>query len=131
MWSITMQIEEDIYEAEHEKIIGLKNTLSVHSEDWVSVDESDLKVGDIVYVEYSPDSQKHIYTHYPEYGTVREIGSDEYYSPSDDKIKKEISIKILNYDGQLVKLNKDHLSMYSRGYCIYIKKYEINHIENV
>jgi hypothetical protein len=131
MWSITMQVEQDIYEAKHEKIIGLKNTLSSNQEDWVSVTESDLKVGDIVHVEYCPDSQKHIYTHYPEYGTVLEIESDEYYSSSDDKIKHEISIKILNYDGQLVKLNKDHLSMYSRGYCIHIKKYKQEHIENV
>ena len=56
MWSITMQVEQDIYEAKHEKIIGLKNTLSSNQEDWVSVTESDLKVGDIVYVEYCPDS---------------------------------------------------------------------------
>jgi hypothetical protein len=121
MWS-NMQFEQEIYDAEYEKIIELKNTLSAYPEDWVTSTEFDLKIGDIIYVEYCPDSQKYMYTHCPEYGTVQEIGLDEF----DDK-KQKISIKILNYKGQIVDLNKEHLSIYSCGYCMYIKKYELNY----
>lgn len=126
-----MGAEKTMYDDESEKVISCKNAISVYPEDWVECSESDLKIGDIVYVEYSPDSQKHLYTHYPEYGSVQKIGLGEYYSPSDDKTKTELSITILNYDGRLVKLNKDHLSIYSRGYCMYIKKYMHNHKELV
>jgi hypothetical protein len=125
MLGIYMAAEKALYDEECDKALSAKNRLSPYPEDWVECGESNLKIGDIVYVEYSPDSQKHLYTHYPEYGIVEEIGFDEYYSPNGDTVKKEIAITINNHDGQMVKLNKGHLSIYSRGYCMWIKKYEL------
>lgn len=130
MYNIYMGAEKTLYDEEYEKTISSKNTISIYPEDWVECNESDLALGDIVYVEYSPDSQKHLYTHYPEYGSVQKIELEEYYSPFDEKTKTEPSITILNHEGRLVKLNKYHLSMYSRGYFISIKKYKLNHKEH-
>ena len=55
-----------------------KNGISQYEEDWVNCNPADLKLGDIVYVEYYPDSQKYLYTHCPEYGTIQEINEEEY-----------------------------------------------------
>lgn len=119
-----MHIEKETFDSEYEKAIGSKDAMSKHPEDWVDCVETDLKPGDIIYAEYSPDSQKYLYTHCPEYGIVKEIGIDEYYSPTEDKQRTEVSVTILNHNGSLVKINKDHLSIYSSGYCVYIKKYK-------
>ena len=131
MWAINMDIEKETFDIENEKAIGSKDAMSKNPEDWVDCLETDLKLGDIIFAEYSPDSQKYLYTHCPEYGIVTEIGFDEYYSPTEDKQKTEVSVTILNHNGNLVKINKDHLSMYSRGYCVYIKKYESKTSKNI
>ncbi len=122
-----MSVEKDLYDNKYETVNSLKDALSRHSEDWISCKEEDLKVGDIIFVEYSPDSQKHLYTHNPEYGTVQAVGVEKYYSANEDKTKTELAVQILNHEGQLVNINKDHLSMYSRGYCINLKKYKLTH----
>lgn len=122
-----MSIEKEIFDAEKNKAIVKKNSVSMYSEDWVECHENSLNVGDIVFVEYFPDSQKHLYTHYPEYGTVQEIKEFTYESPTDNQLVKELSIIILNYNGDLIDLNKDHLSIYSRGYYMFITKYVLNH----
>ena len=83
--------------------------------------EEDLKMGDIIFAEYLPDSQKYIYAHFPEYGTVQEIG--------EDNTKTKVEVTILNHNGDLVKINKDPLSIYSRGYCLFLKKYKSNYKE--
>lgn len=127
MWAINMDIEKETFDREYEKAVGSKDAISKYPEDWVDCIEKELKLGDIIFAEYSPDSQKYLYTHCPEYGTVKEISVDEYYSPTEDKQRTEVSVTILNHNGNLVKINKDNLSMYSRGYCIYIKKYESKH----
>lgn len=132
-----MAAEKTFYDEEYEKAISYKNAISTYSEDWVEILESELqsklKVGDIIYVEYFPDSQKHLYSYYPEYGSVQQIGLSEYYLPSDNKThtRTQLSITILNHNGELVDIIKDNLSIYSRGYCMWIKKYELNHEESV
>lgn len=127
MWHSMMMVEQELYDIELEKARSMKDAISLYSEDWVSCNNEDLKNGDIVYVEYFPDSQKYLYTHCPEYGTVQEIYINEYESPSLNKMVKELAIKILNHNGQIINLNKDNLSMYSRGYFMDIKKYQLNH----
>jgi hypothetical protein len=124
MWALDIEIEREIYDSEREKAQRFKNVLSSSQDDWIDCMESDLKIGDVIYVEYLPDSQKYMYTHSPEYGTVREINTDEYYSPIEDKQKSFLCITIKNQNDQLVKINKDHLSIYSTGYYMCIKKYK-------
>lgn len=121
-----MVFDKEIYDEEYEKANSKKNAISTNSEDWKDCNINDLKVGDIIYVDYFPDSQKYIYTYYPEYGTVQEIYDECYESSSNGNIRKELSIKILNHNGELVNINKDNLSIYSRGYFMTIKKFELN-----
>ena len=121
MWTVYMAGEKEIYDNEYTKAVGSKDALSIHQEDWVECREEDLKMGDIIFAEYLPDSQKYIYKHFPEYGTVQEIG--------EDNTKTEVEVTILNHNGDLVKINKDHLSIYSRGYCLFLKKYKSNYKE--
>lgn len=127
MWSVYMDIEHELYDAEYKKALCKKDAISTFSEDWVDCSESNLKVGDIVFVEYSPDSQKNLYTLCPEYGIIEEIKEITYESAIDNRLVKELSIIIVNHNGNLVDLNKNHLSIYSRGYYMNIKKYILNH----
>lgn len=123
MWA-NMEFEKELHDQESNKTKGLKDTLSCHPTDWALCLDSDIKLGDIVYVEYSPDSQKYLYTHCPEYGTVHKIQIYKQISPFDNKIIEVVSIDILNHNGEIVNLNKEPLSIYSRGYCMYIEKYK-------
>jgi hypothetical protein len=122
-----MYFEKEVYDQEYEKANNCKDAISQYEEDWVNCYPENLKLGDIVYVEYFPDSQKYIYTHCPEYGLIEEINEEEYQHPVNGNTFKEMYIKILNHNGQIVNLNKDHLSIYSKGYYMNIKKYELNH----
>lgn len=119
-------IQKDNYDNEETKAIRQKNAVSTYPEDWVSCVEKDVKVGDIVFVEYLSDSQKYLHEHTPECGIVQEIEFEECISYN-GQIKKELSIKIQNHNGDFVSLNKGHLSIYSKGYCMFIQKYELNH----
>ena len=121
MWAVHMGAEKQLYDTEYEKAIRSKDALSIHPEDWINCTEAELKVGDIIFAEYSPDSQKHMYTHYPEYGRVEEIAIEEYYSATKDKPQNEVSVKILNHNGNLVKINKDHLIKSGFKFIIFIR----------
>lgn len=123
MWAIQMNLEKEIFDIENEKALSIKNGFSQYPEDWIECYESNLKIGDLVYAEYYPDSQKYLYTHFPECGTVKDIKEITFESPFDGKSVKELSIIILNHNGNLIDLNKDHLSNFSRGYFMNIKKF--------
>lgn len=121
-----MAFEKEFYDNECEKAKSMRNSISLFSEDWIECNLEDLKVGDIIYAEYFSDSQKYIYTYYPEYGNVNSI-EEVMVTDLNNKTRTELSIKIINHNGQLVELVKDNLSMYSRGYFMNIKKYEQKH----
>lgn len=122
-----MSMEKEIYDIEYEKAFQKKQSISQYTEDWIDTTLNKLIVGDLVYVEYSADSQKYIYTYHPECGIVREIKKNTYQSVSDNTTKTEYSVIIQNHNGDLIDLNKDHLSIYSSGYVMFIKKYELLH----
>lgn len=130
MWSYNMSFEKELYDSEQEKANNMKNSISLYPEDWVTCCQKDLKVGDIVYAEYFPDSQKYLYTYHPQYGCVQKIEKIEYKSPSTNQKIEEYDIHILNHNGEIVNLNKDHLSIYSRGYEMNIKKYELHYLRS-
>jgi hypothetical protein len=117
-----MEIEQEIYEKEQKKAINYKNGFSENEELWITGDEEDLKVGDIIYINYSSDSQKYMYTHTPECGEIQEIYYEKYISPIDESITDELNIKILNHNNELINLNKERLSIYSKGYFMFIQK---------
>ena len=121
-----MAFEKELYDIEYEKATSRKVSISIFTEDWIECNLEDLKVGDIIYVDYFPDSQKYIYTYPPEYGNVDSI-EEVMVTDLNNKTTKELSIKIVNHNGQLVELVKDNLSIYSRGYFMSIKKYELKH----
>jgi hypothetical protein len=112
-----MTFEQEFYENEYEKATNMKNSISTYNEDWIDCNLEDLQVGDIIYTDYIPNSQKHFYSYPPEYGTVDSI---EEILNTDDKPQKILSIKIINHNGQNVELVKDNIFMT-------IKKYELNH----
>jgi hypothetical protein len=115
--------EEEIYNSRSKQIEELKSSLDSNPDSWTSCSESEIKIGDIISVYYMVDSQKYLYVHLPEFGTVQKVEQVEYYCPTSDSYKQEYSITILNSDGKLVLTNKEHLSMYSRGYYMCIEKY--------
>ena len=121
-----MALEKELYDIEYEKATSMRDSISRYSEDWISCTLKDLKVGDIIYADYFPDSQKYIYTYSPEYGNVDSI-EEVLETDINNKTTKGLSIKIVNHNGQLVELVKDNLSIYSRGYYMTIKKYELKH----
>ena len=90
MWTVYMAGEKEIFDNEYTKAVGSKDALSIHHEDWIECREEDLKMGDIIFAEYLPDSQKYIYAHFPEYGTVQEIG--------EDNTKTKVEVTILNHN---------------------------------
>ena len=119
------QEDIDLFNLQTEKATNYKNSISSNKKDWIYYSESKLKIGDIIFVEYLPCSQKYIYYHYPECGVVQTIDTNTYYS-AEDVNKTELCIKILNSDKQLININKEHLSMFSRGYDTIILKYQHN-----
>lgn len=115
--------DEYIFKQECEKATIYKNNISSNLEEWTHCLEENVQVGDIIYISYYPVSQKYMYSYHPEVGTVVKIEHDTYFCPSEEKNKKELSIHIINHNGELSKLNKDHLSIYSKGYFTDIKKF--------
>lgn len=106
-------IDEDlrnIYNEESDKINNyIKNNLSCNEK--IEVNISDLKIGDIVYVNFISDSQKYIYDLYPKFGVISSIDND--------------NILILNIDKKSENLLHDNVSYYgsSLGYSYYIYKF--------
>lgn len=87
-----------------------KNSLNHDEKKWINYYcLSELKVNDIIYIEYLPNSQKYLYLHTPECGKIIEIS-----------IENEIFI--LNHEKKIINIEKDHLSMYSTGYDMIVKK---------
>ncbi len=103
--------EELIIFKEYEnECIEFKNKLG-SEKNWVIYNHN-LKIGDKIYVEYLPCSQKYLYTHTPECGTVVEINENE--------------ILILNHKNIKINLEKGHLGWYSKAYDMIIYKLENN-----
>jgi len=122
-------IEKMLYDKEVESATFQKTIHSAHSEDWVECKIDNLTIGDVIYVEYFPDSQKYLYTHYPEYGYVRDINVNKYKSELDGRIIEELNVEIMNHNGKLVNINKEALSIYSKGYGMNIVKFVLQHPE--
>ncbi|AYV79952.1 MAG: hypothetical protein Gaeavirus3_6 [Gaeavirus sp.] len=118
-----MDLEEAEYNIIYDKVIDFRDTYSISDDDWVPCDESDVKEGDVIFIQYTPISQLNLYVHLPECGTVTNIGTYTYHSPTDDSIKEDINITITNHIGKSISLNKDYFSIYSRGYWTTILKY--------
>jgi hypothetical protein len=51
----------------------------------------DINIGDKVYITFTPDSQKYIYTLYPKLGTIIDINTEK-------DISEQITIKMYNND---------------------------------
>lgn len=111
-------IYDELYEDEYEYNTQLENCkryiqiISDSQDQWNYCPEEDVSVGDIIYVDYITCSQKYIYTHKPECGIVISV----------NKNGSENDIVIINQNGEYVSIIKGHLSMYSRGYELIIKK---------
>ena len=121
-----MAFEKELYDIEYEKATSMRDNISRHTEDWIECSLEALKAGNIIYADYFPDSQTYLYTYPPEYGNVDSI-EEVMETDINNKTTKGLSIKIVNHNGQLVELVKDNLSIYSRGYFMSIKKYELKH----
>jgi hypothetical protein len=118
MESIDFDIEN--YEKKYDKANKYKNMHCQDDTKWVNVSIDDINESDIIYVEYIPMSQKYLYVHSPECGIVEKM----FYVQNDydnyQKVQKHLTIK--NPDGESILINKDHLSIYSEGYIMLIKK---------
>lgn len=103
-----MEIDEEYYfnyknECDkHKELLGTKGK-------WLHVNLYDLKVGDIVYLEYLPSSQKYLNYHTPECGKITEISEEK-------------EIFILNHKNEIINIEKGHLGWYSKAYDTIILK---------
>ena len=114
--------EEECFNEIADQVIKYKDEISSNPDEWISCTESDIKIGDIIYVYYMPDSQRYMFTHSPECGQVIDIINKQ-FEAYNDKIQDELCIIINNHNSTNVFLNKDHLSIYSTGYYMSINKY--------
>ncbi len=103
-----MEIDEEYYFNyknecdEHKDFLGKKDK-------WSYINLCNLKVGDIVYLEYLPNSQRYLNYHTPECGKITEINEEK-------------EIFILNHKNQIINIEKGHLGLYSKAYDIIILK---------
>ncbi len=103
--------EEEHFNSYKKDCDNFKNSLGT-DEKWKKIDcESNLKINDNIYIEYLPYSQKYLYTHTPECGTIVEI-------------KESGDIIIKNHKNILLNIEKDHLGLYSKAYDMILKKLE-------
>lgn len=99
-----MEIDEEYYFNYKDECDKHKDFLGTNKK-WSHVNFNDLKVGDIIYLEYLPSSQKYLNYHTPECGKIIEIND-----------KKEIFI--LNHKNQIINIEKEHLGWYSQAYDV-------------
>lgn len=95
-----------IYKEYENACIEYKNKLGPEN-NWISINHN-IKVGDKIYVEYLPCSQKYMYTHTPECGTVTKINEE--------------GIFICNHENITINLEKGYLGWYSKAYDMLIYK---------
>ena len=111
------QFEEQYYNDHAKNCTNYKETLAPIDK-WQSCNMDDIIIGDYIYIEYLPSSQKHIYTHVPECGQVINIE----YVKCDFTNTNSKHIFIRNHNGCDILINKDGLCMYSSGYDMFIQK---------
>jgi hypothetical protein len=121
------EYEEEEYNKEVDKCEEFKIKYSPNHDDWVGVNENEIDMGDIIYVDYMPVSQKDLYTHTPECGKVIDIKIVK-IDTSEEKVFSEsydnhmIQITILNQHNKEIPITKGGLCYYSVGYFKNIKK---------
>jgi hypothetical protein len=103
--------EIDYYNKYSIKCNKYKSSISKFEDDWTNIQRVDLNIGNYIYVEYTPSSQKYLYTHTPECGKIVEI----------DEVTEDIYI--INQDNEKISIIKDGLGLYSSAYDMYIQKY--------
>ena len=105
--------DEEQFNAYKEECDKIKYSLGDEI-NWSNIRDFDvLKIDDIIYVQYSPCSQKYLFLHTPECGVIIRITDSG-----------EIFIK--NHKDKIITIEKENLSMYSKGYDYYIQKLETN-----
>ncbi len=100
--------EVQYYKEYKNECIKYKNNIGSDNM-WKSF-ESNINLGDKIYIEYLPMSQKYIFTHTPECGIVVEINENK-------------EIFILNHKNQVTNIEKGYLGLYSKAYDMIIYKY--------
>ncbi len=101
--------EEEYFNSYKKECDNFKNSLGT-DEKWKNINlESSLKINDKIYVEYLPCSQKYLYTHTPECGTIVEITDSG-------------EIIINNHKNIIMNIEKDYLGLYSKAYDMIVKK---------
>ena len=94
--------------------------------EWKSIKIDDIQVDDYIFITYTPNSQKDLYTHTPEIGKVIKIDNTDCVNPNNYNdssthfIINDIIIK--NADDEEISIHKYGLCYYSNGYDMYIEK---------
>jgi len=108
--------EENYYNTCYEQIETLINVKS-YSEIFIN----DLKIGQTIFVTFSPDSQKYIYTLYPKCGYVHSIKRENLELESNLSFDNLFKIELQNLNNELEPLLHEPVgSMYGYIYNIYL-----------
>ena len=98
------------YESINNKINSLLEHVKIKS-----IDIYDLKVGDTVYINFTPNSQRYIYNLYPKYGKILSIDFNKIYDEIDNKYYENNIIKIINHDNIIDDLLHGGVSYYGQS----------------
>ena len=70
------------YTSNIEELNKFKSMYENKDNKFIAVNFNDISVGDIIYIEFSPYSQKYVYDLYPLFGTIQSIDSAESAEPT-------------------------------------------------
>ena len=109
--------QEEYYIKHTSVCLMFKESIALN-EKWQSCTFDDITIGDYIYVEYTPSSQRYIYTHVPECGKVTDI----VFVKCEFTNTNNKHIFINNHNDENTLINKDGFCMYSSGYEMNILK---------
>jgi hypothetical protein len=109
MYYLDEQLEQ--FNKKNDQINSYINTFLLNKEKNLINDISDLKINDIVHINFIPDSQKYINDLFPKFGKIMFIENNQIIIENLDKVYEELLHDGVSYIGQ------------SLGYSYYIYKF--------
>jgi len=103
------QIEQ--FNKKNEQINNYINTILLNKQKFPIDNISDLRINDIIHINFIPDSQKYIYDLFPKFGKIFSIENENIIIENLDKIQENLLHDGVSYMGQ------------SLGYSYYIYKF--------
>ena len=119
-----MSLNNELVDDEYEYYIKCNNIITniIVNKTCILIDINDIKIGDNIYINFIPDSQKYIYELYSKCGSVESIEIKNQINPYTDKNENYYKIIIKNSSDNLEELFHEGVSYLgtSLGYSYFI-----------